>query len=69
MILQPFVIYSVFFYIGHPWKQPLHKNYILFILILLNIIATIVLYYITKYLKKLGVLEISYDVVSVLFGI
>jgi hypothetical protein len=69
MILQPFVIYAVFFYIGYPWKQPLYKNYILFILILLNVAATTVLYFITKYLIKLGILDISNNVAGILFGI
>ena len=49
LILVPFSVYSLFFYIGRPWNSKIYKNYLLFLMILLNIGATITLHYITKY--------------------
>ena len=60
LILPPFAIYSLFFYIGEPWKQKIYKNWILFPLIILNLMSTVALHYITSYGKKaLGLLPIS----------
>ena len=57
LLLPPFSIYSLFFYIGEPWKQKIYKNKILFILIVLNLSATVALHYITKFAtKQLGTL-------------
>lgn len=44
LLLPPFSIYSLFFYIGEPWKQKIYKNKILFILIILNLSATVALH-------------------------
>lgn len=67
LILPPFAIYSLFFYIGEPWKQKIYKNWILFPLIILNLCSTVALHYITKYaLKALALFEISNEVVSIM---
>lgn len=65
LILFPFAIYSLFFYIGGPWKQKIYRNWILFPLIILNMISTVAMHYITPFaLKPLGLVPIPYEVVS-----
>jgi magnesium-transporting ATPase (P-type) len=60
-------MYSIIFYIGKPWKDKIYKNYPFFVLILLNIGASITMHYITPYtLETLGILPISNYVVSIL---
>lgn len=67
LILPPFAIYSLFFYIGEPWKQKIYKNWILFPLIVLNLMSTVAMHYITSFaLKPLGLMPIPFDVVSIL---
>lgn len=46
-MLWPFAVYSFIFYIGKPWKEPIYKNYILLLLILINIGFTVTLFYTT----------------------
>lgn len=65
LILFPFAIYSLFFYIAGPWKQKIYKNWVLFVLIILNMISTVAMHYITPFaLKPLGLVPIAYEVAS-----
>lgn len=67
IILTPYALYSVFFYIGEPWKQKMYKNWILFPLVILNVMSTVALHYITSYARKfLGLVAVSYSVASTL---
>jgi len=67
LVLPPFAIYSLFFYIAQPWKQKIYKNKILFTYTILNIMSTVALYYITKYsLKALATKPISNYVASII---
>lgn len=67
LVLPPFAMYSIFFYVGAPWKQKLYRNYTFFILIILNLCSTVTLHYITRFsLKQLGTLPIPHEVVSII---
>lgn len=67
LILPPFAIYSLFFYIGEPWKEKIYKNKILFVLIVLNLMSTVAMHYITKYaLGPLGLLPIINEYASII---
>lgn len=70
LMLPPSVIYAYIFYISDPWKLPIYRNYLLSILIILNIGATVALHYITKYSQTaLGTVPISNEVISVVLAI
>lgn len=70
LILAPFAIYPLFFYIGSPWNSKIYSNYLLFLLILLNVAATVLLHYITKYCYgAFQMFEISYPVATIILFI
>ena len=52
MVLIPFTFNGLFLYISKPWKVKIYKNYPLFILILLNLISSIMLFYLTPYMTE-----------------
>lgn len=70
LLVPPFAVYSIFFYIGAPWKERMYRNYPLFILTILNIISAVALHYITRYAyKPLAMLPIGNQVASIILGI
>lgn len=70
LMLPPFAIYALFFYIGSPWNSKIYKNYLLLLLILLNVAATVLLHYITKYCyDAFQMFEISYSVATIMLFI
>lgn len=70
MVLIPFAFNGLFLYISKPWKVKIYKNYPLFILILLNIISSIMLFYLTPYMTaSFGTVEISPTPVSICLAI
>lgn len=67
LILCPFAVYSFIFYIGRPWKLKIYKNWLHFILIILNVISTVALHYITQWAKKpLSMATLDYSITSTL---
>ncbi len=48
LVLPNFSIYPLYFYIGQPWKQKIYKNIPLLILLILNCIACIIIFFSTK---------------------
>lgn len=67
LVLLPYSVYSVYFHISSPWKQPIYHNYILFVLTIANVVGTVVMHYITKKtMLALGTRPISNGTVSVL---
>lgn len=50
MVMVPFSFNGLFLYISKPWKVRIYRNYPLFIVVLLNIIASITLFYLTPFI-------------------
>ncbi len=48
LVLPHFSLYPIFFYIGQPWKEKLYKYIPLLILIVLNSIACVIIYFNTS---------------------
>lgn len=66
MVLPPYVFYPFFIYIGKPWKQKIYRNIILITLIVLNIIATVIIYYLSPQgIPALAITPISVNTVSI----
>ena len=49
MVLVPFTMYGLYFYISRPWKQKIYKNIYLFVIFLLNVGGTIAQFFILKH--------------------
>ena len=70
LVLVPFTMYGVIFYISNPWKMFIYKNPLFFLVVLLNVGGTIAMHYITKITgKSLGVWPIDYTSTSILLAI
>ena len=71
MVLIPFSFNGLFLYVSLPWKVRIYRNYPLFILIVLNILASIMLFYLTPYMTAyfFGTVEISPTPVSICLAI
>ena len=70
MVLIPFSFNGLFLYISKPWKVRIYKNYPLFILIVLNIVSSIMLFYLTPYMTMaFGTVEIDATTSSICLAI
>lgn len=70
MVLVPFTMYGVYFYISHPWKLRIYNNYLLLLIILANVAGTLTHFYVTKKAAKaLGNWPINAIDASILLGI
>ena len=70
MVLIPFSFNGLFLYISRPWKPKIYRNIPLFVIILLNIISAITLFYLTPYLTDtLATVVISPTPISICLAI
>jgi uncharacterized membrane protein YhaH (DUF805 family) len=57
-------------YEGNPWKEPIYKNYLLFVIILINIVFTAFMSFFVPQLKGFfSFTEMSYQAMGIVFGI
>lgn len=67
MLLPIYIFYPFFIYISKPWKQKIYRNIILITLIVLNVIAAVIIYYLAPNgIPALAISPISVDTVSII---
>jgi hypothetical protein len=68
-IIFIFIFMGLFIFRSSPWKEPLYQNKPLTVLLILNFVAVLFLFFGTKYLSFLNIVPLETRIAGVIFAI